>query len=1418
MSQAIARLNLRRLTICAPVNYGHASVTVQRTGPPQMPRDLPSEQRNARLLRCARAVTVLGVLSASGATAAAQDHLGKPLIYNFSSRDVGGEVQHWDALQDHRGVMYFANNGGVLEYDGHTWRLIELPSRVGVRSITMAPDGHGRIYVGAIGDFGYLDADAAGQLRFFSLLPPEAKGDPSFDQIFTPVMAPTGGVYFQGKTKLCHFDVTLQCLETDASLSMIFAADGKLYVQQKAVGLMELVDGSVRAIPGGDRFATDDITVVLSLPHVGGKAVLIGTRDFRFFIHRERGFEPFPIAARDNHGNDQLLGGAVLRDGSVAFGTLLRGVVIVDPAGHVLQQIDQSIGLQGNHVHAVLPDRQGGVWVALQNGVSRIDVSSPFSIFDEGSGLEREWREVIGHDGMLYVRGYKGLFAARLPAAQPGSVPSVPSRRLQFQRVVQIDPPAAAFVATANRLLVASHHGVHEVRGMRAREIITYRARPLTLHRSRHDPNRVYVGLDEGVASIRLRDGMWRDEGLIDGIDESITSIGEGDNGDLWLVSQRQRVIRVMPDRTIRAYPLGSQALTGRISIREVAGRTLFLTDTWILEFDTASDRFVPFSKMQALAGMDRRSFSWVAEDPHGNIWIASRKPGGIDVLHKQADGTYVADNAGLRQTLTWSIYPEPQGSVVWLCTPDYLMRYDRSILANASAHFATLLRKVTARNGTVVYGGAPVPPRNDARTGDAPYLQPVFPYDANSLQFEFAAPRFDDAGRNEFQSYLEGFDEEWSAWSAAFTRSYTNLPKGRYRFHVRSRDIEGRVGQAAVFGFAIRAPWYQTGWAYGLYGVLVCGFLFVISKYERRRAHLRLEHRLEHVELEKLRDLDRMKSRFFADISHEFRTPLTLILGPVGQMLEEAQSPDLVNRLRLVRRNAQYLLRLISQLLDLSKLESGKMRLHATRGNLVHGLEPIIAPFGAIAEQHGIGLTFPDGRARVLEGTEIYFDSDVLQKILNNLLGNAFKFTPAGGTVSVEVRRQGEFAEIVVSDTGVGISHEHLPHVFDRFYQVDGSRAREGIGIGLALVRELVELHHGEISVESEEGRGTTFVVRLRTGSSHLAPEEIVANAALTPRETEARPTPEIHVDVEGPQEAAGVRQPDEEAIEETTVLIVEDHAEVRKFLRDHLQKYYRVIEAQDGFEGLEKATASVPDLVLSDVMMPQMDGYEFCKALKTNESTCHIPVVLLTAKATREDKLHGLDMGADCYLIKPFDALELLMQVRNLIDQRCRLRERFSGPVVLKPTEIGVTPMDQAFLTKVLTVVQDNLQDPSFDVERLGREVGLSRSQLHRKLRALTNQPPTLMIRSIRLQRAAELLSHKTGSVAEIAYFVGFNSQAYFAKCFREQFGCSPKEYALTTPVSGQSGATIEAGGDTAPSRKPPVPFRPRPVRRGA
>jgi DNA-binding response OmpR family regulator len=410
-----------------------------------------------------------------------------------------------------------------------------------------------------------------------------------------------------------------------------------------------------------------------------------------------------------------------------------------------------------------------------------------------------------------------------------------------------------------------------------------------------------------------------------------------------------------------------------------------------------------------------------------------------------------------------------------------------------------------------------------------------------------------------------------------------------------------------------------------------------------------------------------------------------------------------------------------------------------------------------------------------------------MLEKILSNLLSNAFKFTPEGGrvTVSTYLRRaiqlnpswKSDCVEITVQDTGAGIPADQLDRVFDRFYQVDASQTREheGSGIGLALVKELVELQHGAVRVQSETGRGTTFTVLLPLGRSHLKDDEI----ADVPDNVEAM-APAAGIAAAGgiAAESTGSAGMASRSHDKPLVLVIEDNADVRQYVRDNLPSTYHVVEAADGAEGVDRAREIVPDLIVSDVMMPKKDGYEVCRDLKNDEKTSHIPIILLTAKAASGDKIEGLETGADDYLIKPFDVRELIARIRNLIEVRRKLRERFSVGTVLKPGEIAIASLDDAFLQRVIAVVEKNMANEGFSVEDLGREVGMSRVQIHRKLTALTNQSAGEFIRYMRLHRAMDMLKKDAGTVSEIAYSVGFGSPAYFTKCFHEQFGLTPLE----------------------------------------
>lgn len=578
------------------------------------------------------------------------------------------------------------------------------------------------------------------------------------------------------------------------------------------------------------------------------------------------------------------------------------------------------------------------------------------------------------------------------------------------------------------------------------------------------------------------------------------------------------------------------------------------------------------------------------------------------------------------------------------------------------------------------------------------------------------------------------------------------------------------------------------------LYGSLIAILALVsLVLWARSRARLRKKQaELEKAEAEKLRELDRLKSAFFANISHEFRTPLTLIKGPLQEMARGQFQGDYQKYYRIMLRNSERLLNLVNQLLDLSKLESGRMQLQLERGDAGRFITAIAHSFESVAARKQIQYDIAAG-----DGLDTaFFDRDKLEKILANLLSNAFKFTGEEGKVSLQAKslENGRRLHLKVQDTGIGIPEVELPHIFERFYSPPrppqrrgdgapsggpGEAGPPGAGIGLALVRELVELHGGRIEVQSEEGKGATFLVSLPIGEAVLKRGVLVQAEAGT---FDTPVEPAAHVDAIEPLTATGSVAPTASIApalsSEEIVLVVEDNQEVRRYITDQLHSRYRLLEAANGQEGLDVATREVPSLIITDVMMPEMDGVELCRRLREQEATSHIPIIMLTAKAQQEDKLEGLERGADDYLIKPFDAEELRLRVHNLLEQRRRWRERFSKEVSFRPQEVATTSADEAFLNKIVQVVEENMEEETFGVPALANAVGLSRSQLHRKLKALSGKSPSLVIREMRLQRARELLEKGAGNASEVAFMAGFNSLAYFSKCFKDAYGVSPSE----------------------------------------
>jgi signal transduction histidine kinase/CheY-like chemotaxis protein/AraC-like DNA-binding protein len=572
---------------------------------------------------------------------------------------------------------------------------------------------------------------------------------------------------------------------------------------------------------------------------------------------------------------------------------------------------------------------------------------------------------------------------------------------------------------------------------------------------------------------------------------------------------------------------------------------------------------------------------------------------------------------------------------------------------------------------------------------------------------------------------------------------------------------------------------WYYLGFALFI-ALLALAFFF----YYRSRASKKVSL--------KLKEINDAKSHFFANLSHEFRTPLTLMLGPAAKLMETA-APEDKPWLELIHRNATRLLFLDEQLLEFTKIDSGTQKIFLVKGNILVHLASIAETYTLLAKQKAIKYAFrlPD------DPVEMFFDPDIVEKVTGNLISNAFKYTPEGGSIEVSVstgpldnnvktaghpeQEQNTFFRIDVTDTGIGIPESKHEVIFERFYQLNHNPGNTvgGAGIGLALTRELLALHHGSITLESTEGKGSRFSVILPMDKTYYPASE------LAEVRTYARPQMQGHAInfVTFPPETNTFKEGEstegEDAEDLPQVLVVDDNADMRLYIQQVLNTHFLLSFAENGNEGFEIACNNVPDLIITDVMMYPVNGIEFCTNVKNDERTSHIPVIMLTALSGSQDKITGLETGADDYISKPFSPQELLIRANNLIAQRKKLRQLFSSAMNIEPRSITVTSADEKFLQKLILLIEDNIDNPDLDIEFLLHNIAMSRSQLHRKIKALTDQPITGFIRIIRIKRAAQLMEQKFGNVSDIMYAVGFNNLSYFTKSFREVYDMPPRDY---------------------------------------
>jgi Signal transduction histidine kinase len=840
----------------------------------------------------------------------------------------------------------------------------------------------------------------------------------------------------------------------------------------------------------------------------------------------------------------------------------------------------------------------------------------------------------------------------------------------------------------------------------------------------------------------------------------------------LWIGSYDGLICWDIEQKKIERYNTNNKKLPSNtvLSLHENAdGKIAIGSEDGLTILDTRSDIVSQFSKE---SGLPDNSIQSILEDNHNQLWVSTKN--GIAQVNMDNGLIYnYFKNSGLPSNdfNLGASFKDSKGFLYFGGSNGVVYFHPDSIHYNTNP-VPLFLTDMYISNQPIsagtTYNSRLILNRALNYTNKV-----VLQYSENHVSIKFSAIDILEPGNVKYSYKLEGFDKNWiTAGYNQNLASYTYLRPGTYKFRVKilKSDLKSDSVEKTLI-IQIEPPFWATWWAYLIYIFVIILAILASHKLLVYKLEMQKKLEMEQMKLEHQSELHKSKIELFANVSHEIRTPLTLILGPVESLLKSKPEGFVENYLLLIRRNVTRILNQVNQLLENEKIERHQLTLNISKTDIEGLIYDSLLSFESLKNSMSIDLHINVNTSN----DEIWLDKDKVSTIVYNLLSNAFKHTPQGGTISIGVKIENidseNFAELKITDNGDGIPEEQIEKIFERYYQIGSEKNRKlvGSGIGLHYTKSLVLLHHGTIWAESSLGKGATFFVKLPVNKTFYRKEDIV-------EDVNSFSLPDSISKMGNTTEANDL----ERNLIMHSVLIIEDDLEIRNFLKTELSNKYRVIESSNGREGLTFAEKYVPDVIISDIMMPEMDGLELCRKLKTNIQTSHIPIILLTAKISENDQLEGLENGADAYITKPFNPLHLKVRITKLIELREMLKQKFSRTISFEAEKMTVTSTDEKILSKAIDFVKKNIADTELNIEDMSKEVGLSRSQLYRKIKALTDQNPSEFVRTIRLKQAAYLLSTSKINISEVAYMVGFNSHQYFSSCFQRHFSITPTEYA--------------------------------------
>ncbi|WP_117885164.1 hybrid sensor histidine kinase/response regulator transcription factor [Aureibaculum luteum] len=1294
---------------------------------------------------------------------------GLPYIENFTSDDYKSNPQNWDILEGNDGLMYFGNTDGIVQFDGSSWSTIKFENKNLIRSLTKIND---TIYFGGTNELGYLKPDELGQMRLHSLMEQLELTNRKFGNIWTTI-ALNNEVFFMSQKYLFRWNGEhLKTWGFESKFGGIFRIKDTLFAEIKGIGIHKIVGDSLVLIPGGDVLKNNISKVNVILPHQDNQVVIV-TANQGLLLFNGKTTTPFNKSSNEIFLKHPIYKGILLSNGDFAMATTSFGLYIVDgKTGKIKQRIGKKHGLISDVLFCVYEDSNGSIWVGSDNGISKIDWASPFRSFNELNGLTERVRSVSYHNNTFLVDS-KGLYQLE----KQGLTAS--NKEPYFNKIDGIDNSIKFIISLEKGLLAFHSEYIYKINENSKAQFIKKESWALTSLLKTKSPNsKVYAGTIEGkLFDVNFVNNKWFKKLLLQ-IDGGIEGIVEEPNKNIWLQTYHKglyHINKINSGFNIKHY----DTLSGLPSMSynfpyEFNNKIYVTTQNGMYHYNRKEDTFEKDTILTSQYDKSVDAYGFMGMDSNGTIWQTVRA-GFKNKIYKFSENEFseLYEYNLFNDFSTYSM--EFLEDIVLFTGPKGILLYNQNKTRLSKKNLTAKLRKVWVNNDSLIYTGS-----NIHRTKEIVFK---IPFKNNALKFEYSLPYYTKSENNTYQYILEGFDKDWSSWTKETKKDYTNIPEGDYSFKVRSKNVFNDISKEDSYSFTILPPLHRTWWAYLLYSILAFTIVAVYSKWrsnelkkknetlentinkrtlEIRQKNVLLNHQTEQLEL-----LNDSKTKLYSNITHEFRTPLTVILGmteilKANVLTKSIEGTD--TSLEMIRRNGKNLLQLVNEMLDLAKVESGSMELNLVQTDAIPFVKYLSESFHSLAEAKKINLTVYS------EIDKLVMDIDVnkMASIMSNLLSNAIKFTEVNGKVIVHLNKiktnDISFFSIKVKDNGLGLAEDDIVNLFDRFFQVDNEsfNGRKGTGIGLSLAKEFVELMTGTIEVKSVLGKGSTFIVQI----------PITNNAVKTV---------EGKITIEQPiKKSLNITKTELSYFDDSSllplVLIIEDNEDVAHYLMTCLKGKYQTMHAINGNIGIEMAYEKVPDIIISDVMMPEKDGFEVCDTLKRDVRTDHIPIILLTAKVTTKDRLTGLSYGADAYLAKPFNEKELFIRLDQLVLVRKKLiskLEKNGFSIVLN--EKSENPQTK-FLQQILNNIHKNLDNANFGPTQLAKEMCLSESQIYRKLKAITDKSTAVFIRSVRLQKAKELIesSHKT--VSEIAYEVGFKDPSWFSRAFKEEFGCSP------------------------------------------